>query len=155
MYLNVLLLFLSLFVFTGYLLFISVRYGRLESISASFYALPERHRYVFTLALWGFAMPVMMASTSAFQFLAGAGICFVGAAAAYKEELTSTVHYVGAVSAILLGLLYASIYVSLIYLIVWIVLFIIIQRLSGRRAVYWVEVVSYYVIITSLINSLI
>jgi hypothetical protein len=74
---------------------------------------------------------------------------------AVKEELTSTVHYVGAVSAILLGLLYASIYVSLIYLIIWIVLFVLIQRLCGRRSVYWVEVMSFYVILASLINQLI
>jgi len=145
----------SLVVFTAYLLFISIKYKGIESISASYYALPERYRWAFTIVLWAFAMPVMIAGENALLFFAGAGICFVGAAAAYKEELTSTVHYVGAVSAILLGLLYASIYVSLIYLIVWIVLFIIIQRLSGRRAMYWVEVVSYYVIITSLIISLI
>jgi hypothetical protein len=150
MYLNVKLLFLSLFVFTGYLLFISVKYRRLESISASFYALPERHRYVFTLALWGFAMPVMMASTSAFQFLAGAGICFVGAAAAYKEELTNTVHYAGAVSGIVFGMIHLVI-VGLWYMAAIYGLFFVLALLKSKRPVFWVEVVAFYIIVVSLI----
>jgi hypothetical protein len=85
-------------VFVGYVATIWSLYGVLPSISESFYRLPQKYNFIFTLALWGFASPAMIIGTpvTGLMFFATAGIMFVGAAAAFKQKLTKTVHIVGA-----------------------------------------------------------
>lgn len=88
-------------VFTIYVLTIWAKYGVLKSISHSYYALPNNLRFIFTLWSWGYALPAMIVASTPLMFFAGAGICFVGAAAAYREKMTETVHIIGAACAIL------------------------------------------------------
>ena len=88
-------------IFVGYVSWIWARYGVLPSISHSYYSLPDNLKFIFTLWSWGYALPAMIVASTPLMFFAGAGICFVGAAAAYREKMTETVHIIGAACAIL------------------------------------------------------
>jgi len=93
----------SILVFTPYLFGCYFLFGILKSVSASYYEI--KHKAIFTFVLWGFALPVMIAGDSAWFFLAGSAIFFVGAAPEYKYKLEGDVHYVAAVLSILFGLI--------------------------------------------------
>jgi len=94
---------IMLSVFIGYVAWIWKRFGVLPSISDSYYHLPKNLQPIFTFFCWGFALPAMIIGSSGLMFFAGAGIAFVGAAAAFKEKMTSTVHVVGAMMGVLLS----------------------------------------------------
>ena len=98
--------FISVFIFTAYLLWCYFMFGILKSVSASYYELAKMNKgFIFTLVLWGFSLPVMIAGDSAWFFLAGSAIFFVGAAPEYKYKLEGDVHYAAAVLSILFGLI--------------------------------------------------
>ena len=92
---------LMLLVFFTYVGVIWAKYGVLPSISHSYYSLPDNKKFLFTLWCWGYAIPAMIVGSTPLMFFAGAGIAFVGAAAAYREKMTETVHIIGALSGIL------------------------------------------------------
>lgn len=134
-------------VFTVFWIMIVAIYGLIPSISHSFYELPEKARGLFTFTLWSFAIPMMIVGEHGLMFFAGASICFVGAAADYRNELTDTVHYVCAVLSIALGILYWGFkfdnwYVGIPIVISAAVLYPILRK----RATLWVEIVAYYCI---------
>lgn len=97
------LLIVMVSVFISYVSWIWAKYGVLPSISDSYYHLPKNLHFLFTFFCWGFAFPAIILGSSGLMFFAGAGICFVGAAAAFKEKMTSTVHVVGAMTGVLLS----------------------------------------------------
>jgi len=96
--LNIALFITMVTIFVGYVATIWGLYGVLPSISDSYYQLPKKLNFIFTLALWGFAFPAMIIGTpvTGLMFGACAGIMFVGAAAAFHQKVTKTVHIVGA-----------------------------------------------------------
>lgn len=103
---------ISLVVFALYLLIMAKLHGIQPSISDNYYV--SRHPWTFTLVMWlvAFSMlpPMLSATTETFQFaafLSCAGIAFVGAAAAYKQSMTNTVHIAGAVTAALFAIVWA------------------------------------------------
>jgi hypothetical protein len=84
-------------VFVSYVTFIWTKYGVQESISASYYKLPDNEKALFTLFCWGFAIPAMILGSCGLMFFAGAAICFVGAAAAFRgDKMTHAVHMISA-----------------------------------------------------------
>ena len=83
-------------VFVSYVTYIWAKYGVQHSISQSYYVLPEKLRFLMTLFCWGFAIPAIIVGGTGLMFLAGSGIAFVGAAAAFQEKMTKEVHYIGA-----------------------------------------------------------
>ena len=95
--------------FTTYILFVVKKYGIQESVSNSYYKLPEKQRWVFTIALWMFAFPAIVLGVehSGLAFLAGAGICFVGAAPAFRgDKMEESVHVAGALTGVIGGILF-------------------------------------------------
>lgn len=75
-----------------------------KSISNTHYMWKEKGlKYLFTFVMWATGLPIMIywinISPQCYQFLpfvSIAAMCFVGAACAFKETLTSTVHYASA-----------------------------------------------------------
>ena len=134
--------------FTTYILFVVKKYGIQESVSNSYYKLPENKRWVFTIALWMFAFPAIVLGVehSGLAFLAGAGICFVGAAPAFKEDMEGTVHVVGALTGVIGGLLFMLVtglwYVALITLALMGVV-LLIPALKKNKT-WWLELVAFY-----------
>jgi hypothetical protein len=90
-------------VFIGYVSWIWAKYGVLPSISESYYRLPRKLTPMFTLFCWGFSFPAIILGSSGLMFFAGSGIAFVGAAAAFKEKMTASVHIGGALIGVLLS----------------------------------------------------
>lgn len=158
------LLYVSLAVFTSYLIIIGVLFGWLPSISQSYYEFSDRWgnkaSWAFTIALWGFAIPFMiagieMSAGSPYQwlmFLAPAGICFTGAAPQFKKGMEDKVHYIGAVSGIVLGMLGLGLIFHAYYAIIGAVVAIgAMQLLKVNNKTYWIEVIAFYTIILTLI----
>jgi len=104
------LFIITLVVFHLYLTFIYLKYGRVFSISDSYYALTEKINFLFTLYTWSYALPMAIISLdindSPLMFFAGAAICFVGVASNYKSNImTKNMHMRCAAIGVILGLL--------------------------------------------------
>ena len=107
-----LLVLFSLAVFATYLIIMAMNYGIQPSISDNYYV--SKQPWVFTLVFWLVAvtMAPAMIDTAPVEwqftgFLAGTGIAFVGAAAAYKQSMTNTVHIAGAITSALFAIVWA------------------------------------------------
>ena len=99
-------------IFATYLFLMAKVYGIQPSISDNYYV--SKHPWTFTLVMWIVAYtmlpPMLSATTETYQFtafLSCAGIAFVGAAAAYRQSLSNTVHTIGAVIAALFAIIWA------------------------------------------------
>jgi len=152
--LSIILLSISFISFITYIIFIWSKYGILPSISDSFYKTNSRFSfYIFILSV---ALPLMIAGNTALMFSAGALLTFVGAAASFKEKLTSTVHMIGAIGGISLGFLSMIIDFKLWYLAVIIGVFIIIVNLiKMKNKTWWIEITSFILIMFGLLMSMI
>lgn len=141
---EIVLLIISAAIFISYVTTIALRFGIQKSISESYYDLPGEWRFVFTLTLWGFAIPVMIVGNSVLFFLAGGLICFVGAAAAFKEwAVTYKVHMIGAYGGVLLG--FAGLLWDLHswYLASIAIMIIIILWFTSQFKIWWIEITAF------------
>ena len=157
-----LLVLFSLAVFATYLIIMAKNYGIQPSISDNYYV--SKQPWTFTIAMWTVAFtmlpPMLSATTEAFQFtafLSCAGIAFVGAAAAYKQSLTNTVHIAGAVTAALFAIIWAyTICPPLPTIAILTAAYILIA--VRRHKVYWAEItafaMTYLTYFISLISDL-
>jgi len=148
---------LMLTVFIGYVSWIWARYGVLPSISDSYYHLPRNLQPLFTLFCWGFSLPAIILGSSGLMFFAGAGIAFVGAAAAFKEKMTAEVHITGAVIGVIMSQLaiwlqYGLWPLNLVFLGIAIPLVItrFIKKKDGSEIcpnrTWWVEILAFLLI---------
>lgn len=147
------LFIITLVVFHLYLAFIYLKYGRVFSISDSYYALDKNVNFLFTLYTWSYALPMAIISLdlndSPLMFFAGAAICFVGVASNYKGNLmTKNMHYRCAAIGVILGLL--SIIIEFKFW--WLALIAIVlacgitllgrnKKLFTNSYIYWAELI--------------
>lgn len=151
---------ISLVGFALYLIVMAKLHGIQPSISDNYYV--SRHPWTFTLVMWlvAFTMlpPMLSATTETWQFtafLACAGIAFVGAAAAYKQQLTNTVHIAGAATAGLMAIVWAyTICPPLPTLALIVAAYLLLskprcqqppclRRQSQVSTIYWLEVIAF------------
>lgn len=143
----------SFLVFTSYVLYVCTKYGLPKSISDSYYILKKKHRWVFTLILWGFAVPLIPAGDSLLMVLAVMGIAFVGAAPAFKDfEVERRVHVMGATAGVVLGMVslwteHGVWYVTVLYAFMFLVLLIN----NVKNVIFWIEVLAFYLVIFGLL----
>jgi ABC-type iron transport system FetAB permease component len=142
---------ISAVIFFSYIAFILVRYGVQPSVSESYYCLPEKYKFVFTLVMWGFTLPLMFAANSLLMMLAGTGIFFVGAAVAFKQPMTRTVHYVAAA----LGIGFGMVWIISVGLW-WLPLMYVLCSASfwfvlDEEKIWWIEILSFTLIILAFI----
>jgi len=91
-------------VFVLYNLFILLKYGWLNSISASYYSLPVKYNWLFLTFCWGYAIPAIFLATDGFMFFACGLIMFVGIASAFRlDSFTATMHQYSALGAVILS----------------------------------------------------
>ena len=138
-----------LIVFYGYVGTITALYGILPSVSESFYRLPKKWNWIFTIVLWAFALPCIIIGvpTTGLMFLSGAGIMFVGAAAAFKQELTKTVHIIGATvgmvaSQIAIAFIYKYWEIALVSCVLAGLLFFFRKKINNKH-VFWIEMIAF------------
>ena len=141
------LVLFSLAVFATYLIIMAKNYGIQPSISDNYYV--SKQPWVFTLVFWLVAVTMAPAMIDAAPvewqftgFFAGAGIAFVGAAAAYKQSMTNTVHMWGAGMAGLMATIWAM---TICPLIAWtaiiVALLLLVSKL--RTKIYWIELTAF------------
>jgi hypothetical protein len=139
--------------FVLYVGFIWIKYGIQKSISDSYYRLPEDDKSLFTLFCWWFAVPAIILGDNLLMFLAGSGIVFVGAAAAFKQnEMQHWVHLVGAYSAILLSQIAIWVKYDLLYVnIIFVVSSVILLFLNVKNKIWWIEILAFTTICLALL----
>jgi hypothetical protein len=135
-------------VFMSYIIGILLLYGVLPSVSDSYYHLPKKWNFLFTLFCWGFAIPTLIIGVDLtdnfLMFLAGGGICFVGAAAAFREKLTEQVHVGGALVGIISSQLSIAFDFKMFYInIIFLVLAGLIKLLKIKNNTYWIELLAF------------
>ena len=148
------LLLVSNIVFISYISYVIYKYGILDSISESYYRLPKKWNFLFTLMLWFFSFPILMVGVeyTPFMFLAGVSIMFVGAAPDYKRsQLEHNVHY----GAAIIGISTAIVTMTFLFKYYWMLpvfllssLFIIYK--SKENYIWWIELVAFLLIIIGL-----
>ena len=139
-----LLVLFSLAVFAIYLILMAKLHGIQPSVSDNYYV--SRHRWMFTMVMWMVAfgmLPAMLEVTPTMwqfsAFICCAGIAFVGAAAAFREEVTCQVHFAGAITSAAGAFLWTACvwppmagvgFLTCCGLLLWL----------SRHVVYWLEV---------------
>jgi len=136
-------------IFVAYVATIVGLYGILPSISESYYRLPKKWNSMFTLALWGFSFPAMIIGTpiTGLMFFACAGIMFVGAAAAFHQKITKTVHIVGAtlgmvLSQVAIATAFGMWYVTVASVILSALVFLFRKHINNTH-VFWIELICF------------
>lgn len=160
------LLIIPLATLSLYLLFVHVKYGMSYSISASYRYLQGWEKVLFTLTMWAVAIPIMILGIDSVPnnypeilfFLAGAGICLVGASPAYwsgKMELTA--HLIGSYGGIGFGMIACVLYLFSPLTVILVSLYaafaasqMLIKKLQVKNYVYWLEVVALIVVCSIL-----
>ena len=143
----VILAIISAILFAIYLYVMAKLHGVQPSISDNYYV--SKHPWTFTLAMWPVAFtmlpPMLSATTETFQFtafLSCAGITFVGAAAAYRQSMTNTVHIAGAVTAALFAIILAyTICPPLPTIAILTAAYILLA--VRRHKIYWAEITAF------------
>ena len=151
---------ISAILFAIYLILMAEFHGVQPSISDNYYV--SKHPWTFTLAMWTVAFmmlpPMLSATTETFQFtafLSCAGIAFVGAAAAYRQSLSNTVHTIGAVIAALFAIIWAyTICPPLPTIAILAAVNILLSKVSNK--IYWIEIAAFIMVyVTYFISILI
>ncbi len=115
-----------------------------KSISATYYSIKKK--WLFTIVLWAFAIPLVIVSNGkGLIILAGAAICFVGAAprVGKKHQMSETVHIIGSFVGIAAGVIGMWVYYGFWWIPVIQLLFTLLAHFEklGHRT-YWVESVA-------------
>lgn len=136
-------------IFVGYVGTLIGLYGILPSISDSYYRLPKKLNFIFTLALWGFAFPAMIIGTpvTGLMFAACAGIIFVGGAAAFHKKITKTVHIIGAgvgmgLSQVAIATSFGMWQVTAVSAVL-VALILLFRKQLKYKHVWWIELVCF------------
>lgn len=161
---------ISVCLFIIYISSIIIKYGIPSSVSETFYLLPKNMRWLFTVFCWGVSIivaPWLDITPKSWQFLAFlsvAGLCFVGTAAEFKEDLISKVHYTAAVVCMAASQLWIFLvtklwYISLFCLLISAVSCYFIWRIASKKAGYkvsgnitfWAEMWAFISLFISLV----
>jgi hypothetical protein len=142
-----------LLAFCSYVGYVWNKYGILPSISYSWYVLPEKQKILFTFFCWFFAFPAIILGNSPLMFLAGAGIIFVGAAPAFKENLTKTVHQAGAAISVVAAQLsiyfdFHLLYINIAFLAIALIVLLFERWIQNK--IWWIEIAAFAAIVYSL-----
>ena len=169
------LIALSLVIFVVYNAIMNIKFGLPKSLSATYYNLPTKFRWVFTLFMWTCGMLLMPAwievsehfgdwrsNLTCLAFFTCALICFVGAAPNFRAfKMESMVHTISATAAAVTALLWCFvcgwdtmyipiIAIGIVALVAW------KSKTFKECRTYWLEMMAFGATYGSvLINSLI
>ena len=140
-------------IFIAYIAFLLIKFKRIwPSISDSWYELKGLQKSLFTLFCWsiGFLMFFQTDGSTGFFFLSGAGLCFTGAAAMFREKMTKTVHFAGAIASVLGAFMALYFERGSIYpVIVFGLSVIFIHRIKNH--IWWIEISAFACILYGLL----
>ena len=151
MYTNLILLITSSLIFISYISFIVSKYGVIPSISESYYRLPYSLKILFTLFIWGLAVPIMIVASTPLMLLACGFICVVGVTQTFKLKLVGAIHSLAAIIGIGIGVL--SLFfefrtpLTAIAIIIGIAL---LNIFKVNNKTWWSEIIAFTLILLSL-----
>ena len=153
-----LLVLFSLAVFATYLIIMAKLHGVQPSVSDNYYV--SRHRWTFVMVMWWIGLdmlPAMLEVTPEMwqfsAFFCCGGVIFVGAAAAFREEVTRQVHFAGAITSAAGAFLWTACvlppmagvgFLTCCGLLLWL----------SRHVVYWLEVTCFAMVFMTYILRL-
>ncbi len=76
-------------------------FGEIASISKSFYFLPGKWRFLFTVFCWSIMILAIFVTKKPLVVIASIGLFYVGGAPEFEKDITGSVHYGGALIAVL------------------------------------------------------
>lgn len=133
---------LSFLVLVLYLTSMAVGYGVQASVSDNYYV--SRNRWTFMVVMWTVAftmLPAMFSITpdewKFAAFLTCGGLVFVGAAAAFREDLTKRVHYFAAILSAICALIWLAVQLPIPISVTLLTLLAIVSMIE--RKLYWPE----------------
>jgi hypothetical protein len=147
-------LFLSIAIFLIYIGIITSVYGIRPSISDSYYNLPNDKKWIFTIATWGYTIPLILnipfqTGVNEILFLAAALLSVVGVFPNFKVKEDRPLHVIGAEGGIFLGFVWA-LSAGLWYLIVPVsVVIYLLFNTKPKNHTWWIECLAYFTIILS------
>lgn len=169
---SVILILLSLIIFIVYNAIMNYKFDVNKSLSATYYSLPLKWRWVFTLFMWATAlllMPAWIEVATSFSdwrvhltflaFFTCALICFVGAAPNFRAfEMESKVHTISATAAAVTALLWCFICCwNIMYVPIAAVLIVLgislYQKTFKSSKVYWLEMMAFGATYSSVLVS--
>ena len=146
---------LQISIFLSYIVYILYTFKKpLPSISDSYYQLDGYKSNLFVAFIWALGITMTQQEPSLLFFFSGVALSFVGAACMFKWTSAGVhiVHYISAVSAILLALVGLGIVNSMwLPLIIWAVFTIIFKLLKITNFLWWVEILAFLLIIIGLL----
>ena len=153
--LGIIVAIVAMAMFFAYLLLMAKLHGIQPSISDNYYV--SRHRWTFVMVMWwiGLGMlPAMLEVTPEMwqfsAFFCCGGVIFVGAAAAFREEVTRQVHFAGAITSAAGAFLWTACvlppmagvgFLTCCGLLLWL----------SRHVVYWLEVTCFAMVFMTYI----
>lgn len=139
------LFILMLTVFFSYVGFIWIRYGVQKSISDSYYRLPQKFNYLFTLFCVGFAFPAAMLASNLWITPAAMLICLVGVARAFKDnKVWYYAHMFAAYTAVGLSQIGIWVYYDMWYLTIsFIIISGTLYILNVKNKIWWIEILAF------------
>lgn len=144
---------IQLVIFVLYVGGITKKYGVLPSVSESWYKLPNQYKILFTLFVWGLAIPLFFYGN--IWFALGAGfLSFVGAATQFKMTVANTdkIHYIGAMGGILLSLIGIAVkWSNLIPLGLFLISTLVLKLSKMKNETWWIEMVAFFLILAGLL----
>ena len=146
---------ISTITFISYVLFITLKYGVLPSISDSYYK--HNSKLLFFMFMLGVGLPITLMATSGLMFFSGALFILCGCAPAFKINKYSfedEIHSFGALGGVSLLLSYfASIHYCLPIILIASI-GIPIYFIKPKNKTFWIEIIAFISILTGLYGSL-
>lgn len=157
-----LLFFIPVIIMTCYLSATIGYFGIPKSISDTYYLWKDKKycRYLFTFVMLAVGLPVMIywismskETLQCLPFLSVSGMCFVGAACAFKETLTKEVHYASAGVWAAFAVLYFVLTQSWISILLGAVIGLLGYMLNcNKNFTFWAELACVIMMIAGIYN---
>ena len=145
---------IQMFIFISYIVFVSIKFGILPSISDSYYLFSDWKRILFTLFCFSLGSLMFLQEIGVFPWfvISGSGLCLTGAAMQFKEKVDGKVHVVGAYSAIIFGLAGLIFERGLYFPSVTFILLAVLSTATKNKT-WWIECSAFACIVLGLLIS--
>ena len=155
------ILLLGLPIYTTY---IALKYGVQDSISISYYNLREKDKWIFTVALWSFALPGAIILDTLLMLVASLGIIFVGGACHFVEKdagdkpapMAYWTHMIGSYWGVILS--QAALWINFGYwylTVLFVGIVLSMKLLRTNNFTWWVEVSAIGTVLIGIILKLV
>ena len=133
-------------IFLGYILIMFLKNGTQKSVSAIYYTHKENYRWIFSLVFFTVGALNFFHGNIWFA-LGGCALAFVGAAAQYKEDITKTVHNIGAWGSIVFSLIGVVLLGNYVQAVITVLAIGFVHFTVKQNRTTWVEITAFILLI--------